>query len=201
MFRSVVHQISRTAGETGLDAVRYEFAIAIARTSRKIDGAYQNVLSWARDLDSAKIFIERIHRRGSANDDMRSFVKTFRAQLIDAGGTGDDETVWRLLRRLQILTFDFTAPGSASEELAKERAAGALHSNEAERTSSLWASLVELALKVAATAGDRTREHLLEDLSAQSFRLTGERRFASARAALSEAADHALSDINDRLTG
>jgi len=90
-------------------------------------------------------FIERIHRAGSVNDDMRSFVQTFRAQLIDAGGSGDDETVWRLLRRLQILTFDFTAPGSASEELAKERAAGALHSGEVERASSLWASLIELA--------------------------------------------------------
>ena len=199
VFRSVVHQIAKTAGEIDLDAGRYEFAIAIARTSRKIDGAYQDVLAWARDLDSAKTFIERIHRTGSANDDMRSFVQTFRAQLIDAGESGDDETVWCLLRRLQILTFDFTAPGSASEELAKERAAGALHPNEADRGSSLWASLIELALRVAATAGDRTREHLLEDLRAQSFRLTGERRFASARAALSEAADHALSDINDRV--
>lgn len=199
VFRSVVHQIAKTASEIDLDAGRYEFAIAIARTSRKIDGAYQDVLAWARDLDSAKTFIERIHRTGSANDDMRSFVQTFRAHLIEAGGSGDDETVWRLLRRSQILAFDFTAPGSASEELAKERAAGALHSDETERASSLWASLIELALKIAATAGDRTREHLLEDLRAQSFRLTGERRFAAARAALSEAADHALSDINDRV--
>jgi hypothetical protein len=199
VFRSVVHQIAQTAREIDLDAGRYEFAIAIARTSHKIDGAYQDVLSWARDLQSARTFIDRIHRTGSANDDMRRFVQTFRAQLIDGGGSGDDETVWRLLRRLQILTFDFTAPGSASEELAKERAAGALHSDESDRGSSLWASLIELALSIAATGGDRTREQLLEDLKAQSFRLSGQRRFASARAALSEATDHALSDINDRV--
>lgn len=199
VFHAVVGKIAETSRHIDLRNGRYEFAIAIARTSYKIDGAYQNVLARARGLGSASDFVERINRTGSGNDDMRRFVQTFRTHLSDVGVSDDDEAVWRLLRRLQILTFDFTAPGSASEELAKERAAGALHSDETHRGPSLWASLIELALRIASDGGDRTHDRLLEDLGAQSFRLVGMRRFASARAALSEAAGHALADINDRV--
>ena len=45
--------------------------------------------------------------------------------------TDDDEAVWRLLRRFQILLFDFAAVGSQSEELAKERSVRALHRDHA----------------------------------------------------------------------
>ncbi len=124
----------------------------------KIEGAYQDVLTWARQLGDAETFIARIDRPGSANDDMRTFVRTFKAHLRDAGSRDDDETVWGLLRKLQILIFDFTARGSASEELAKERAVRALPPDDALRAGNLWTSLVELALRIAASGGDRTRD-------------------------------------------
>ncbi|MGA8613392.1 MAG: hypothetical protein WB760_17160, partial [Xanthobacteraceae bacterium] len=115
VFRSVVAQIAEASRSPDFSATRCELAIAIARTSHKIDGAYQDVLTWARQLLSAPTFFDRIERPGSANDDMRRFVQTFRSNLRDAGVADDDETVWRLLGRLQILVFDFTAQGSASE--------------------------------------------------------------------------------------
>jgi len=141
----------------------------------------------------------RIARPGSANDDMRTFVHTFKAHLQDAGSRDDDETVWRLLRKLQILVFDFTAQGSASEELARERAVRALHPDDTLRAGNLWTTLVELALQIAASGGDRTREGLIEDLRRESFRLAGDRRHSSARAALAEASRNALADISDRV--
>jgi hypothetical protein len=199
VFRAVVEQITETARQVDLRNTRYEMAIAIARTSHKIDGAYQEVLAWARDLGSAASFFERISRPGSANDDMRRFVQTFRSHLAEFGGKNDDETIWRLLCQLQILVFDFTARGSASEELARERAAAALHSEESHRGPGLWVSLIELAMQLGSRGGERTRETLLEDLREQHFRLAGSRRFASARLALSEAAHHALQDIDDRV--
>jgi hypothetical protein len=73
---------------------QYELAIAIARSSLKIDGPYQDVLSWATQLGDARTFIDRINRHGSANDDMRNFVNTFRKHLEDAGVAQDEETVW-----------------------------------------------------------------------------------------------------------
>ncbi len=197
VFFGVVAQIVKASRQAHFRDSRYELAIATARTSRKIDGAYQDVLTWARQLDDAATFTARIARPGSANDDMRSFVRTFKSHLGAAGAPDDDETVWGLLRKLQILVFDFTAQGSASEELAKERAVLALHPDEVSRAGNLWTTLVELALRVAASGGERTRDGLIEDLRRQGFRLAGERRYASARAALSEASRHALADIRD----
>lgn len=121
IFRAVVGQITEASRRPDFWTSYYELAIATARTSRKIDGAYQDVLTWARQLTDAETFMARIARPGSANDDMRTFVRTFKAHLRGAGSPDDDETVWRLLRRLQILVFDFTAQGSAFEELAGTR--------------------------------------------------------------------------------
>jgi hypothetical protein len=150
-------------------------------------------------LLSAATFISRIERPGSANDDMRNFVRTFRSHLHDAGAANDDEAVWQLLRKLQILVFDFTTQGSASEELAKERAVRALHPDDTPRAGALWTTLVELALKVAVSGGEQNREGLIDELTRQSFRLAGDRRHSSARATLAEASRDALADIGDRV--
>jgi hypothetical protein len=71
VFRSVVGQIAKVLGKPEFSNTRYELGIAISRTSQKIDGAYQDVLTWARQLGDAATFMNRINRPGSANDDMR----------------------------------------------------------------------------------------------------------------------------------
>jgi hypothetical protein len=198
-FRKVVGQIVRTSRKTEFSSTRYELAIATARTSQKIDGAYQDVLTWARQIGDATTFMARINRPGSANEDMRTFVQTFKANLREAGSSDDDGTVKKLLSRLQILVFDFTAQGSACEALVRERVVHALHLDETQRVESLWTALIELALHIAAAGGDRTRDHLLENLKERAFRFASYRRYSSARAALSEASRHALADINDSI--
>lgn len=199
VFRKVVGQIVKASERPDFWTTPYELAIATARTSQKIDGAYQDVLTWTRQIGDAPTFMGRINRPGLANDNMRTFVRTFKQHVCDAGSPGDDETVWRMLRRLQILVFDFTAPGSASEAHAKERAVRALHVDDVMQAASLWTTLVELALEIAAAGGDRTRDRLIEDLRARSFRLAGERRYASVRTRLAEDSRHALDDISDRI--
>jgi hypothetical protein len=199
VFRAVVGQIVEASRKPTFWTTRYELAIATARTSRKINGAYQDVLTWARELGDAATFMARIARPGSSNSDMRTFVDAFKLHLLAAGLHDDDETVWRLLRKLQILVFDFTAQGSASEELAKERAVRALHPDDTLRAANLWTTLIALALQIAASGGDRTRDRLIEDLRQQSFRLAGERRYTSARESLAEASRNALADIDDRV--
>jgi hypothetical protein len=195
VFKKVVGQIVEAAARDDFWTTRYELAVATAQSSRKIDGPYQDVLTWARQINDAATFIDRIARPGSANEDMRTFVETFRSHLQSFRAASDDEAVWGLLRRFQILIFDFSAPGSASEALARERAVTALHPDDAERAGALWSALTELAISAAASGGDRDRSALLSDPKLQSFRLSGERRFANVRAAISEAADSALSDI------
>ena len=201
IFRSVVGQIAQASRKPEFLTSRYELAIAISKTSHKIDGPYQDVLTWARELGDAATFMNRINRPGSANDGMRTFVNTFRSHLREEGAAHGDESVWSLLRRLQILVFDFTATGSNSEELAKERSVRALHPDEASRASELWTVLTGIATKVAASGGDRTRNAVIQDLQQKTFRLAGDRHTFSARMALAEASRNAVADIGDRVSG
>ncbi len=197
VFKAVVDQIAEASQKPEFDTSRYNLAIATSRSSKKIGGPYQDVLTWARQIGDAATFATRIERKGSANIDMRCFVHTFKAHLGNAGVSTDDENVWRLLRRLHILVFDFTAPGSASKELALERAVSVLRSNDASRGSELWSVLIDTAIETAASGGDRNRETLTGELARRSFRLSGERRFRSARAAIAEASRLTLNDIDD----
>lgn len=198
-FSKVVAQIAEAALQKDFFKGRHELAIAISRSSRKIDGVYQDVLTWARQFGDARTFMKRIEQPRSGNDAMRAFVRTFSSNLTQAGRTSDAETVSQLLSRLQILVFDFTAHGSATEDLAKERAVRALHPDEAGRAGELWRSLIELAIEIASSGGDRTRDRLIEDLRGRSFRLAGEWRHSGARRALAEASDNALADIVDHV--
>ncbi|MHA4868695.1 NACHT domain-containing protein [Duganella sp. PWIR1] len=199
IFRKVVGQIVRASRHEDFSKVRYELAIATTKGSRKIDGAYQDVLMLARQIGDATTFVAQIGLAGAANDDMRAFVQTFRTHLRDEGAPDDDISTWQLLRRLQILTFDFTATGSASEDLARERAAHVLHGDDVSRAGALWGVLVETAINVAKNGGDRTRETLLQLLSSLGFRFVGDRRHATARSALAEASRLAVADIRNRV--
>lgn len=199
VFRKVVGQIVKASQREDFLTIRYELAIATTKGSRKIDGAYQDVLMLARQIGDAATFAAQINLAGAANDDMRAFVQTFKSHLRDEGSPDDDTTTWQLLCRLQILTFDFTATGSVSEELARERAAQVLHGDDVSRAGALWGNLVELAIDVAKSGGGRTRESLLQSLAPRGFRFTGDRRHASARAALAEASRLALADICNRV--
>ncbi|MBC7951686.1 MAG: ATP-binding protein [Rhodospirillaceae bacterium] len=201
VFKSVVAQIVEAARKPGFWESKHELAVATARTSRKIDGAYQDVLTWARHVGSAETFAARIARKGAASDDMRTFVNTFRSHLMAEGFSHDDEMVWKLLRRFQILIFDFTAMGSASEALARERSARALDSSEANRAGDLWSALVGVALHFAARGGDLTREVLRNEATLNTFRWAGEPRHLRALAALAENGAAALDDIRDQING
>ncbi|HEV2491946.1 MAG TPA: ATP-binding protein [Terriglobia bacterium] len=201
IFRQVVGQIVEASRKPDFLTTRYELGIAISRTSHNIDGAYQDVLTWARQIGDSATFMNRIDRPGSANKRMRSFVETFRAHLKDAGAPHDDETVWQLLRRMDILVFDFTATGSAFEELAKERAARALHPEDTSRAGNFWDELVELAIEIAKAGGDRNRDALKTELAQKKFRLAEDRHNLPALAALAEASRNALADIDDRIAG
>jgi len=199
VFRKVVSQIVKASQRPDFLTQRYELAIATTKGSRKIDGAYQDVLTLARQIGEAATFAAQIDLAGVANDDMRTFVKTFKNHLQDEGSADDNETVWLLLRRLQILTFDFTATGSASHDLALERAVRVLHTDDGSRAGAFWVSLIELAIDVAKSGGDRTRETALQALAQLGYRFLGERRHATARATLAESSRLALADIRNRV--
>ncbi len=201
IFKKVVGQIAKAIAEPDFWSGRNELAIATAATSRKIDGAYQDVLRWARQLGSSKTFFERLNRPGTGNDDMRTFVETLREHLREAGAANKDDAVWRVLARLQILIFDYTAIGSAAEELSRERAVRVLPPEGAGGAASLWSALTDLAEEIGADGGDRDRARLLTDIQNKSIRLASDRRLTDVRAAVAEASVQALADMVDQIGG
>ena len=198
-FGSVVAQIARASQRPGFSDRRHELAVAVGRATHNIQGPYQDVLALARQLGSADTFWSRIERPHSANSDMRSFVSAFKMHLEHADATRDGGTVWQMLSRFQILHFDFTAQGSAYEAWEKERAANALHPDDAGKGDALRRNLVELAIEAATSGGDYNRNELVQHLRDSGFRLAGGHRYASVRDALAEDARHALEDIADRV--
>ena len=200
-FREVVFQIAEASRQSELLTTRHEFAVAVARSSHRIEASYQEVLTWARRLSDAKTFVDRIRRPGSANEHMRTFVETFENNVRDARAAHDDETVWSLLSRFHILPFDYTTSGSIATTLDIERAARALHHDEVSRADDFRRVLVEAAIETAASGGDWTRERLIDRVRKGAFRLTGFRRYQEARRAIAEASRLALKDIGDRVGG
>lgn len=199
IFRKVVGQIFKASQRPDFLTQRYELAIATTKGSRRIDGACQDVLTLARNVGDADTFATLMDLSGAANGDMRDFVNTFRSHLRGDWATDDNEIVWLLLRRLQILTFDFTAPGSASHDLAIERTVRVLHPEDASLAGALWISLVEMVIDIAKNGGDRNSETTVQALNLQGYRFVGRRQHIAARAALAEASRLALSDIRNRV--
>ncbi len=177
-FAAAVAQAGKAVSHAGFWERHEQLAVAFGRASRALLGPYPDVLLWARQMGTAREFFERMDRSGVANDDMRTFVTTVRDQLAAAGWAGDDELLWRLLRRFHLLRFDLTVEGSEGELIAVERCARALHEHDGARARSLWGNLVELAINTASSGGELTRELLQAELTVRGFRLGGVRSLA-----------------------
>jgi hypothetical protein len=91
-FRDVVSQMWDAAKTPEFETIRYELAVAIARTTTRVELACQSVLDWARQLPDAATFAAHIGRENFSSKDMRDFVKVFRANLALAGAPTDNET-------------------------------------------------------------------------------------------------------------
>ena len=201
VFREVVGQVAEASRRPAFRTTNHQLAVAISRGSQKVAGPYQDVLTWARRVDSAQTFMGRLFRSGAANKPMRTFVDTFRENLRAAQAQHDDATVHHLLSRFQILQFDYGAPGSLSEAWDNERSSQALDDGDRPRARDFHRRLVELAIETEAAGGDLTRDRLIERLREGSFRLAGRRGYRDARRSLAEASRHALDDIEDRVGG
>lgn len=201
VFREVVGQVAEASRRPAFRTTNHQLAVAISRGSQKVAGPYQDVLTWARRVDSAQTFMGRLFRSGAANKPMRTFVDTFRENLRVAQAQHDDATVHHLLSRFQILQFDYGAPGSLSEAWDNERSSQALDDGDRPRARDFHRRLVELAIETEAAGGDLTRDRLIERLREGSFRLAGRRGYRDARRSLAEASRHTLDDIEDRVGG
>jgi len=201
-FKDVVAQIWAAAQKNEFASTRYELAVAIARTTTKVELSCQEILHWARQLPDGATFVAHINLEGFSSKGMRDFVEVFCANLSAAGAPADDDTVWRLLRRFQILVFDFESYGSDYEHRARERARLTLISDQASRANELWPILIEQAGASARAGGAQDRNAVLTPLNNQyGFQFDQRADLRSVDARLSEAATRALGDIKDQVGG
>ncbi len=201
-FREVVARMWEAAQKPNFEISRYELAVAIARTSTRVEHACQEVLHWARQLLDGATFAAHIGREKFSSSEMRDFVNVVRANLAAAGAPIDDETVWRVLRRFQILVFDFESPGSDYEHRARERSRLALAADQANHAADLWPVLIDQAGACARAGGVLDRPAVVTPLQTQhGFRFEQRADLRSVDARLSEAADCALAEIKDQVGG
>ncbi|MGY4478636.1 hypothetical protein [Bradyrhizobium sp. USDA 3364] len=202
VFADVVALACQTATKSEFNTTRYELAVAIGRTSTKIEQHIQNVLKWAREYQDAEGFFARLTQPGAAHQEMRDFVEAFRDHMRKAGAAHADASVWRLLSRFQVLAFDFEQPGSVCAQLARERCTLILAPQEVGRAGELWDSLQQIALHVDAAGGDLDARALRDRLSAErAYQMVGDRRLHLARERLAEAAENTLATISSHVHG
>lgn len=200
IFAEVAGQVAAT-NSRGVPEDRHFLAVATQRQSKAISGPYQDVLIWARAAGASSEFFRRIAAKGVASDQMRSFVSTFRANLVAAGIADDDDIIWRFLRRFTILVFDFesTAPLARTYSLAIARQV--LADEDVPKAESLWSELIEISISIAKVGGAISRQELRVKLLGRGFHLTGDRDYRAARALLAEQARHTLANIGTSVGG
>ncbi|MGO8082293.1 hypothetical protein [Rhizobium leguminosarum] len=200
IFQSVCEQIVRSA-PTNKPTDRHVFAVATQRTSFAISGPYQDVLEWARVAKTGAQLFERLALKGVASDAMRSFARTFRANLVAKGVTDDDEAIWNIIRHFLILEFDFESGAPQARAHALTIATQVLAPEDVPRAEALWSSLIELVIKTGKSGGAISRDELPGILADRGFQLTGTRDYTLARARLAEMSRFALRDIGSTVGG
>lgn len=135
-FAEVVTQIALSQARE-VPEERHLLAVATQRQSKSISGPYQDVLLWARAAESGREFFDRVTAKGVASDPMRTFVATFRTNLLAAGVAADDDLIWNLLRRFAILVFDFESTDPLARLHALALARQVLADEDVSRTESL----------------------------------------------------------------
>lgn len=201
LFEQVCGQIAKTVARDGVSDDRHLLAVATQRTSHRISGPYQDVLQWAVAATDGRSFHKRLDAAGVGSADMRQFAATFRANLIAHGVEGDEEVIWRLLRRFRIMEFDFESSASLARHHALLLARNTLDTADAPRAEALWANLIETSLAIARAGGTLERATLRDTLMGRGFKLTGHRELAPSRARLKEMARFALADIGTTVAG
>lgn len=200
VYKDVASQLAQSVWGA-VAAERHLLGIATQRTSRKISGAFQDVLKWARTMESAAAFFTRMDVRGIASKDMRDFVATTRRHLVANGTADDDDVIWRLLRRMLILEFDFEATSPIARTYGYALARTALADEDVGRVEALWSRLIDLSIKTGTTGGEINRAALAVNLAEAGFRLAGGREYGSARVRLTELAHNTLAHIGTSVAG
>jgi hypothetical protein len=83
-FTDVVAEMWEAAQKPDFQTIRYELAVAIARTTTRVEHDCREVLHWARQLPDGATFSAHINREKFASKRMRDFVDVFHHPVDNA---------------------------------------------------------------------------------------------------------------------
>lgn len=200
LFKEVCRQISRSKSDL-IDQENHVFAVATQRTSQPISGAYQDVLKWAKADENERDFFKRLAADGVANLDMRTFLETFRSNLVLAGVEDSDSVIWSILRRFLILEFDFEASAPIWRSYALLLARSVLAPEDMERAEALVSVLIERSIATGTVGGSLNKQSITEEIVQRGFKLVGDQNLRQPREMLEEATRLSLAGISNSVGG
>lgn len=200
VYREVAEQIARSQLNDVPEELHF-LGIATQRTSRKISGAYQDVLKWASAAETSVQFYKRLNTKGVSNAAMREFESTSRQNLVAGGVVDDDEAIWRVLRRLLILEFDFESSAPLARTHAQMLARQVLADEDVGSSEALLRTLIEISIETGTVGGSLALQELRSKLLAAGFRLVGHREYGPARTKLTDMAEMTLACIGSMVAG
>lgn len=65
VFKEVCEQIAKAVAKSKQSDDRHQLAVATQRTSYRISGPYQDVLTWSRAVDTSAAYFNRLTTKGS----------------------------------------------------------------------------------------------------------------------------------------
>ena len=89
------------------DQAKDAIALATGPQSANAIDHVRPVLEWARHSDSADEFFHKVEAEGFSADAKRSFIRAVREILKDSQPPPSDDSLWRFLRVLHLLPYDF----------------------------------------------------------------------------------------------
>lgn len=147
-----------------------QFGVALGLYSKTIAEHYQSVLTWARNSATASDFVTRLAVPKLASNQQRTFLTLIRT-ILDAHVQRPitDEELWRFLRSMVILHFDFQDGGSRDYASAIHLLLSTILGGEKLEAQKAFSTLLTYSAEAKRTAGSLDRPRVVERLAADGF--------------------------------
>jgi hypothetical protein len=142
------------------DQAKDAIALATGPHSANAIDHVRPVLEWTRHSDSADEFFHKVEAEGFSADAKRSFIRAVREILKDSQPPPSDDSLWRFLRVLHLLPYDYDVDHGHDEARVLLMLHLAKSPECSESIDGLWAQIIELTCSYNQNAGTITRASL-----------------------------------------
>jgi len=149
------------------------FGIVVGLYGQRIDEHYQTALTWARNSSTAEDFVMRTNTPRLCSQWQRNFVNLIHQKLNESAGYKvSDVDLWKFLRSMVILHFDFQNASSRDYAYAVANLGYVLRPENRDRAADLFSKLVDYASEGFPAAASFDADELRRRLGVDGYSLT-----------------------------